>query len=178
MLKQVYLGFVFQIFVEEVMELVELDSLKDAIVGLPGVTGLSTEQRKRLTIAVELVANPSIIFMDEPTSGLDARAAAIVMRTVRNTVDTGRTVVCTIHQPSIDIFEAFDELLLMKRGGQVIYSGPLGRNSQKIIEYFEVPSPSLRFLLSPSFVKNSSLSDFIPFTIKGNSWSAKNQRQV
>ncbi|MBA0774776.1 hypothetical protein Gotri_009963, partial [Gossypium trilobum] len=125
------------IFVDEVMELVELDNLKDAIVGLPGVTGLSTEQRKRLTIAVELVANPSIIFMDEPTSGLDARAAAIVMRTVRNTVDTGRTVVCTIHQPSIDIFEAFDELLLMKRGGQVIYSGALGRNSHKIIEYFE-----------------------------------------
>ncbi|XP_020088222.1 ABC transporter G family member 42-like [Ananas comosus] len=124
-------------FVDEVMELVELDNLKDAIVGLPGITGLSTEQRKRLTIAVELVANPSIIFMDEPTSGLDARAAAIVMRTVRNTVDTGRTVVCTIHQPSIDIFEAFDELLLMKRGGQVIYSGPLGRNSHKMIEYFE-----------------------------------------
>eukprot|EP01018_Ginkgo_biloba_P002639 Gb_30095 [translate_table: standard] len=97
-------------FVDEVMELVELDNLKEALVGLPGVTGLSTEQRKRLTIAVELVANPSIIFMDEPTSGLDARAAAIVMRTVRNTVDTGRTVVCTIHQPSIDIFEAFDEV--------------------------------------------------------------------
>ncbi|GLT71132.1 hypothetical protein SLA2020_431730 [Shorea laevis] len=125
------------VFVDEVMELVELNDLKNAIVGLPGITGLSTEQRKRLTIAVELVANPSIIFMDEPTSGLDARAAAIVMRTVRNTVDTGRTVVCTIHQPSIDIFEAFDELLLMKRGGQVIYSGPLGRNSCKVIEYFE-----------------------------------------
>jgi ABC-type multidrug transport system ATPase subunit len=124
-------------FVDEVMELVELESLKDAVVGLPGITGLSTEQRKRLTIAVELVANPSIIFMDEPTSGLDARAAAIVMRTVRNTVDTGRTVVCTIHQPSIDIFEAFDELLLLKRGGQVIYAGPLGQNSHKIIEYFQ-----------------------------------------
>ena len=93
------------------MELVELNGLKDAIVGLPGLNGLSTEQRKRLTIAVELVANPSIIFMDEPTSGLDARAAAIVMRTVRNTVNTGRTVVCTIHQPSIDIFEAFDEVM-------------------------------------------------------------------
>ncbi|XP_058103684.1 ABC transporter G family member 29-like [Magnolia sinica] len=125
------------IFVDEVMELVELDNLKDAIVGLLGITGLSTEQRKRLTIAVELVANPSIIFMVEPTSGPDVRAAAIIMRTVRNTVDTGRTVVCTIHQTSIDIFEAFDELLLMKRGGQVIYSGPLGQNSQKIIEYFE-----------------------------------------
>lgn len=124
-------------FVEEVMALVELDSLRHALVGLPGSTGLSTEQRKRLTIAVELVANPSIIFMDEPTSGLDARAAAIVMRTVRNTVDTGRTVVCTIHQPSIEIFEAFDELLLMKRGGRVIYGGKLGEKSQTLINYFQ-----------------------------------------
>ncbi|BAF05455.1 Os01g0609900, partial [Oryza sativa Japonica Group] len=126
-----------KMFIEEVMDLVELTSLRGALVGLPGVSGLSTEQRKRLTIAVELVANPSIIFMDEPTSGLDARAAAIVMRTVRNTVNTGRTVVCTIHQPSIDIFEAFDELFLMKRGGEEIYVGPVGQNSSKLIEYFE-----------------------------------------
>ncbi|KAL2236963.1 ABC transporter G family member 32 isoform X2 [Sesamum indicum] len=124
-------------FVDEVMELVELTPLRRALVGVPGVNGLSVEQRKRLTIAVELVANPSIVFMDEPTSGLDARAAAIVMRAVRNIVDTGRTIVCTIHQPSIDIFESFDELLLMKRGGQLIYAGPLGKNSIKLIRYFE-----------------------------------------
>ncbi|KAG8056465.1 hypothetical protein GUJ93_ZPchr0002g23043 [Zizania palustris] len=127
-----------KMFIDEVMELVELLPLKNALVGLPGVSGLSTEQRKRLTIAVELVANPSIIFMDEPTSGLDARAAAIVMRAIRNTVDTGRTVVCTIHQPSIDIFESFDELFLMKRGGEEIYVGPLGRHSCELIRYFEV----------------------------------------
>nr|QVT92349.1 ABC transporter [Salvia miltiorrhiza] len=126
-----------EMFVEEVMELVELNPIRNSIVGQPAVYGLSTEQRKRLTIAVELVANPSIIFMDEPTSGLDARAAAIVMRTVRNTVDTGRTVACTIHQPSIDIFEAFDELLLITRGGKVIYGGELGSQSHKMIEYFE-----------------------------------------
>ncbi|XP_062089780.1 pleiotropic drug resistance protein 1-like isoform X2 [Humulus lupulus] len=124
-------------FIEEVMELVELTPLRQALVGLPGISGLSTEQRKRLTIAVELVANPSIIFMDEPTSGLDARAAAIVMRTVRNTVNTGRTVVCTIHQPSIDIFESFDELFLLKVGGEEIYVGPLGRHSCHLINYFE-----------------------------------------
>ena len=94
----------------DVLETVELDGIKDSLVGMPGVSGLSTEQRKRLTIAVELVSNPSIIFMDEPTTGLDARAAAIVMRAVKNVVDTGRTIVCTIHQPSIDIFEAFDEV--------------------------------------------------------------------
>ena len=104
------LWHVMQEFVNEVLETIELDGIKDALVGIPGVTGLSNEQRKRLTIAVELVANPSIIFMDEPTTGLDARAAAIVMRAVKNAADTGRTIVCTIHQPSIDIFEAFDEV--------------------------------------------------------------------
>ncbi|RZC48744.1 hypothetical protein C5167_017175 [Papaver somniferum] len=124
-------------FVSEVLETIELDGIKDALVGIPGVSGLSTEQRKRLTIAVELVANPSIIFMDEPTSGLDARAAAIVMRAVKNVVNTGRTIVCTIHQPSIDIFEAFDELILMKGGGRIIYSGQLGHHSNRVIEYFE-----------------------------------------
>ncbi|KAM0900483.1 hypothetical protein ACQ4PT_020616 [Festuca glaucescens] len=124
-------------FIDEVMDLVELTGLKNSMVGLAGATGLSAEQRKRLTIAVELVASPSIIFMDEPTTGLDARAAAIVMRTVRKTVDTGRTVVCTIHQPSIGIFESFDELLLMKRGGQIIYSGSLGPLSSNMIKYFE-----------------------------------------
>lgn len=100
----------FQEFVNQVLETIELDEIKDSLVGIPGISGLSIEQRKRLTVAVELVANPSIIFMDEPTSGLDARAAAIVMRVVKNIVETGRTIVCTIHQPSIDIFEAFDEV--------------------------------------------------------------------
>ena len=71
-------------------------------------------------------------------AGLDARAAAIVMRTVRNIVNTGRTIVCTIHQPSIDIFEAFDELLLLKRGGECIFNGQLGKDSGRLIDYFSV----------------------------------------
>ncbi|CAM0879784.1 unnamed protein product [Alopecurus aequalis] len=130
-------SFQRDMFIDQVMELVELTGLKNSMVGLAGATGLSAEQRKRLTMAVELVASPSIIFMDEPTTGLDARAAAIVMRTVRKTVDTGRTVVCTIHQPSTDIFETFDELLLMKSGGQIIYSGSLGPLCSIMVKYFE-----------------------------------------
>ncbi|KAK3001843.1 hypothetical protein RJ639_020587 [Escallonia herrerae] len=139
-------------FVKEVLETIELDEIKDDLVGMPGVSGLSTEQRKRLTIAVELVANPSIIFMDEPTTGLDARAAAIVMRAVKNVANTGRTIVCTIHQPSIDIFEAFDELLLLKSGGRMIYSGRLGQHSSKVIKYFEGISgvPKIRHKQNPA----------------------------
>ncbi|CAL5090732.1 unnamed protein product [Urochloa decumbens] len=139
-------------FVNQVLETIELDEIRDALVGIPGTNGLSTEQRKRLTIAVELVSNPSIIFMDEPTSGLDARAAAIVMRAVKNVAETGRTVVCTIHQPSIEIFEAFDELMLMKRGGELIYAGPLGHHSCKVIQYFQAISgvPKIKDNYNPS----------------------------
>ncbi|KAK8520248.1 hypothetical protein V6N12_004205 [Hibiscus sabdariffa] len=139
-------------FVEEVLEIIELNDVKDALVGIPGLSGLSTAQRKRLTMAVELVANPSIIFMDEPTSGLDARAAAIVMRAVKKVADTGRTIICTIHQPSIDIFEAFDELILLKNGGSLIYFGPLGQHSCKVIEYFEsIPGvPKIKHNCNPA----------------------------
>ncbi|KAK6289506.1 hypothetical protein POUND7_001047 [Theobroma cacao] len=121
-------------FDEEVMRLVEVDTLRNALVGLPGSYGESTEQTKRLTIAVELVANASIIFTDEPTFGPDARTSAIVMKTVRNTVDTGRN--CGV-QYSPTLFKACDELLLLKRGGQVVYGGKLGPNSQILIDYFQ-----------------------------------------
>ncbi|CAI9101371.1 OLC1v1038677C1 [Oldenlandia corymbosa var. corymbosa] len=139
-------------FVKEVLETIELDDIKDSLVGVPGISGLSTEQRKRLTIAVELVANPSIIFMDEPTTGLDARAAAIVMRAIKNVADTGRTIVCTIHQPNIDIFESFDELILLKSGGRLTYAGPLGQQSSQVIEYFEsIPGvPKIRDNYNPA----------------------------
>uniref|UniRef100_A0A2N9GKW4 ABC transporter domain-containing protein n=1 Tax=Fagus sylvatica TaxID=28930 RepID=A0A2N9GKW4_FAGSY len=106
---QIKIGGYPKEFVNEVLETIEIDGIKDALVGIPGVTGLSNEQRKRLTIAVELVANPSIIFMDEPTTGLDARAAAIVMRAVKNVVDTGRTI-----------------LIILKTGGHLIYSRTTG----------------------------------------------------
>ncbi|KAI7983307.1 Pleiotropic drug resistance protein 3 [Camellia lanceoleosa] len=79
-------------FVKEVLEIIELDEIKDCLVGMPSVT----EQRKWLTISVELVANPSIIFMDEPTTRLDARAAAIIMRAVKNVAETGRILVLSM----------------------------------------------------------------------------------
>ena len=82
------------------MKAIELDKIANNIVGLPLISGLSVEQRKRLTIGVELAANPSIVFMDEPTSGLDARAAAIVMRNIKQIGLSGRSILCTIHQPS------------------------------------------------------------------------------
>jgi ABC-type multidrug transport system ATPase subunit len=70
-------------------------------------------------------------------AGLDARSAQIVMRVVRNIVNNKRTIACTIHQPSAEIFLGFDELLLLKRGGWPIYCGPLGHECRTLVEYFE-----------------------------------------
>ncbi|WIA20601.1 hypothetical protein OEZ85_004985 [Tetradesmus obliquus] len=122
---------------DEVLVQVDLTERHADLVGVPGSSGLPTEARKRLTIAVELVANPPVVFMDEPTSGLDARAAAIVMKAVKAVAAGGHTVMVTIHQPSINIFEAFDQLLLLQHGGRVTYFGPLGEHSKDLVHYME-----------------------------------------
>ncbi|KAK1929172.1 ABC transporter G family member 31 [Phytophthora citrophthora] len=118
--------------VEECITLLELGPIADKI-----IRGSSTEQMKRLTIGVELVAQPSIIFMDEPTSGLDARSAKLIMNGVRKIANSGRTIVCTIHQPSSEVFSFFDSLLLLRRGGRVVFFGELGKDSSNLIDYFE-----------------------------------------
>ncbi|ETI34978.1 hypothetical protein F443_18624, partial [Phytophthora nicotianae P1569] len=80
---------------------------------------------------------PSVLFLDEPTSGLDARSAKLIMDGVRKVANTGRTIVCTIHQPSSEVFSVFDSLLLLKRGGETVFAGELGDNAREMIEYFE-----------------------------------------
>jgi len=125
-------------FVDSVLKVLELSNIDECLVGdAEEGTGLSFEQRKRLSIAVELAASPSIIFLDEPTSGLDSRAALIVCRALRTIASTGRTVIATIHQPSSAVFELFDDLLLLKKGGQTVFFGELGESSSKLVTYFE-----------------------------------------
>jgi len=123
-------------FVDHVLAMLELDIIDSFLVG-NDTGGLSFEQKKRLSIAVELASNPSCIFLDEPTSGLDARAAGIVMRSLRRIADSGIAVVATIHQPSVAIFNSFDSLLLLKRGGETVFFGELGNESYNLIEYME-----------------------------------------
>jgi len=125
-------------YVEEVIRLLEMESIADAMVGTVETgLGLSMEERKRLTIGVELAARPQILFLDEPTSGLDSNAAANLIRLIRNLTDHNQAVICTIHQPSSSLFEAFDDLLLLARGGKTVYFGPVGAGSGTIKEYFE-----------------------------------------
>jgi len=124
--------------VEECLDLLDMRTIADQI-----IRGRSQEQMKRLTIGVELAAQPSVLFLDEPTSGLDAHSAKVIMDGVRKVADSGRTVVCTIHQPSSDVFFLFDSLLLLKRGGEMVFFGELAnaqhddRECGHLIDYFE-----------------------------------------
>ena len=124
-------------YVETVIDLLEMRNIAGATIGNIG-SGLNQEQRKRLTIGVELASKPELLmFLDEPTSGLDSGAAFNIVRFLRKLADSGQAILCTIHQPSSVLFEHFDELLLLKSGGRVVYHGELGRDSRHLIDYFE-----------------------------------------
>jgi len=122
-------------FAHYVLEMLDLTSIGELQIGVAG-GGISVEQRKRLTIGVELAANPTLIFLDEPTSGLDSAGADKVMESVKKIADSGRSIICTIHQPSKKIFGLFTDLLLLKTGGQVVYFGPMGENYSACLNYF------------------------------------------
>ncbi|KAI5807966.1 putative ABC transporter [Peziza echinospora] len=124
-------------YVETILQLLEMQDIAGAVVGTPG-TGLNQEQRKLLTIGVELASKPELLmFLDEPTSGLDSGAALNIIRFLRKLADAGQAVLCTIHQPSAILFEHFDELMLLTSGGRMVYHGPLGKDSHDLIDYFE-----------------------------------------
>eukprot|EP00741_Cyanophora_paradoxa_P024773 tig00000270_g23916.t1 len=120
-------------FAERVMGQLDLHSHANSLLG----PSSSAELRKRTTIAIEMVSNPSLLFLDEPTSGLDSVAAMMIMRSVKGLARSGVAVICTIHQPSSSLFAMFDWLLLLRRGGRVAYFGPLGENSRSVLGYFE-----------------------------------------
>ncbi|KAF4573417.1 hypothetical protein EYR36_007932 [Pleurotus pulmonarius] len=119
-------------YVEEIIELLELQNLTEALIFTLGV-----EARKRVTIGVELASKPELLlFLDEPTSGLDAQSAWNLVRFLRKLADQGQAILCTIHQPSALLFESFDRLLLLERGGETVYFGDIGPDSQVIRDYF------------------------------------------
>ncbi|KAG5762970.1 hypothetical protein H9Q72_008935 [Fusarium xylarioides] len=124
-------------YVEEVIDLLEMGPYADAVIGVPG-KGLNVEQRKRLSIGVELVAKPEVlIFFDEPTSGLDSQTAWAIVSLLKKLADHGLAILCTIHQPSGIIFQQFDRLLLLAKGGRTVYFGDIGENATALTGYFE-----------------------------------------
>ena len=124
-------------FVEEVIDMLNMREFSEAVVGVPG-EGLNVEQRKLLTIGVELAAKPALLlFLDEPTSGLDSQSSWAIVAFLRKLADHGQAVLSTIHQPSSILFQEFDRLLFLAKGGKTVYFGGIGKNSRTLLDYFE-----------------------------------------
>jgi len=117
--------------VQSLMENLKLEKAADTKIGGPLVKGVSGGERKRTSIGVELITDPNLIFLDEPTTGLDSFTAQNVIEVLASLAGSGRTIISTIHQPNSEIFEGFDQLMLMA-GGRTLYLN----DASKAVDYF------------------------------------------
>lgn len=143
-----------------------LQDCADTVIGNWHLRGISGGEKRRVSIAVEILMRPRLLFLDEPTSGLDSASAFFVTQTLRALSRDGRTVIASIHQPSSEVFELFDQLYLLS-GGKTVYFG----QATEAYEFFSqagFPCPALR---NPSdhFLRcvNSDF-DKVKATLKGS----------
>jgi len=122
--------------VNQILIDLELDDTKHLKVGNPLKKLISGGQRKRLNIALELIREPGVLFVDEPTSGLSSHDSEKVMLLLKEQALKGRLVVANIHQPYSDIYKLFDQIMILDKGGYIIYKG----NPIDAIVYFKTLS--------------------------------------
>ncbi|XP_047325659.1 ABC transporter G family member 11 isoform X2 [Impatiens glandulifera] len=143
-----------------------LQDCANTVIGNWHLRGISGGEKRRVSIAIEIIMRPRLLFLDEPTSGLDSASAFFVTQTLRGLSRDGRTVIASIHQPSSEVFELFDRLYLLS-GGKTVYFG----QASEAYEFFAqagFPCPALR---NPSdhFLRciNSDF-DKVKATLKGS----------
>ncbi|MFA6401458.1 MAG: ATP-binding cassette domain-containing protein [Salinivirgaceae bacterium] len=122
--------------VNKILEDLDLIASSHLVVGNPLNKTISGGQRKRLNIALELIREPLVMFVDEPTSGLSSMDSEMVMDLLKEITLKGKLVIVNIHQPSSDIFKMFDKLLIMDKGGYLVYYG----NPVDSVVYFKTMS--------------------------------------
>lgn len=127
--------------IDELLVALGLKHVENTFCGSAMVRGLSGGEKKRVSIGVELVTNPQILFLDEPTSGLDSYSAFQVCSILRALSRSGCAVLCTIHQPSSEIFAVFDKAMVLAKGG-VVYNGPV-RSIPEVLSAKGFPMPAL-----------------------------------
>jgi ABC-type multidrug transport system ATPase subunit/ABC-type multidrug transport system permease subunit len=111
-------------FVSNIIQTLHLDKCQNTYVGNALMKGISGGERKRTSVGVELIANPRLLFLDEPLSGLDSYAAYTLVQALKELANSGVPVMCTVHQPSSEIFDMFDSVIIL-HDGEVAYHGPV-----------------------------------------------------
>ncbi|CAA2997206.1 ABC transporter G family member 24-like [Olea europaea subsp. europaea] len=120
------------LIVERIIDSLGLQAVRGSLVGTVEKRGISGGQRKRVNVGLELVMEPSLLFLDEPTSGLDSSSSQLLLRALRREALEGVNICIVVHQPSYTLFQMFDDLVLLAKGGLTVYHGPV----RKVEEYF------------------------------------------
>ncbi|OBA21751.1 P-loop containing nucleoside triphosphate hydrolase protein [Metschnikowia bicuspidata var. bicuspidata NRRL YB-4993] len=110
-------------YLNELMRLTGLVDCADTPIGSESTKGISGGEKRRVSIAIQLLGKPRILFLDEPTSGLDSATSASILVLLKQLAQSGTTIITTLHQPSKEMFSQFDTLTLLARGGHVVYDG-------------------------------------------------------
>ncbi|OWB59792.1 hypothetical protein B5S31_g1159 [[Candida] boidinii] len=110
-----------------------LRDCQNTLIGSELVKGISGGEKRRVSIGIQLLNDPKVLFLDEPTSGLDSFTASSILEILENLTKEGKTVIMTIHQPRFDLFNRFGSVLLLAKGGQVGFNG----SPNELVEYFD-----------------------------------------
>jgi ABC-type multidrug transport system ATPase subunit len=154
----------------ETLEDMQLVHVRDSLVGDVGKRGVSGGQRKRVNIGVELMARPKLLFLDEPTSGLDANSSSVALSALRRLSRRGTTVVMVIHQPRYGIFQKFDKICILAKGGKMVYEGAPGKVVDVSGEYNDRRKHLLVVFLIYSINPDPKLSNSNTITVFHPAW--------
>jgi len=132
---------------ETVLMMLGLKDCADLPVGGALLKGISGGEKRRLSLAVQMINDPAVLLVDEPTSGLDSSIALSVMQVLRDIAATGRTVIATIHQPRSDIWRLADNVTLLAKGGVIAYSG---RRSEAVPYFTSIGHPMPSEFFNPA----------------------------
>lgn len=152
---------------EDVLQVMQIDHIRNSIVGSVQNRGISGGQRKRVNIGLELAADPTILFLDEPTSGLDSTSSLTIVNSLKRLTSLGMTAIMVIHQPRYSLFTLFDDVLLLGKGGRTVYLGPsLGAKPYFEHTGFDMPkdeNPADWFMdVISGEVPNNKVTKFVP----------------
>uniref|UniRef100_M8C8K6 Putative white-brown complex-30-like protein n=1 Tax=Aegilops tauschii TaxID=37682 RepID=M8C8K6_AEGTA len=120
------------LIVERVIESLDLQGVRNSVVGTVEKRGISGGQRKRVNVGIEMVMEPSLLILDEPTSGLDSSSSQLLLKALRHEALEGVNICAVVHQPSYTLYNMFDDLILLAKGGLIVYNGPI----KTIEDYF------------------------------------------
>jgi len=120
------------LIVERVIDSLGLQTIRNSLVGTVEKRGISGVQRKRVNVGIEMVIKPSLLILDEPTSGLDSSSSLLLLKALCREALEGTNICAVIHQPSYTLYNMFDDLILLAKGGLIVYNGPV----KTVEEYF------------------------------------------